>query len=403
VTGDLPAVTLQAGQSLSGSPQTPTLVQQLAEAAGGGQATYDFFSSEAKARKDLAALVAQGPAVWTLHDTAADLGYEFLAPDQPAYVATAPTGQLVLQTQLSPDVLQADSADYQEAGIATMYLVTDQCPIDVFTTTVNKLGPGIAATALGPAIATLLGALKTFVTSFFTSVSEAAGSGGSAASVATEAAETAAEAAEVDGEIVADELALSVEFGPLAIVGLVIAALTIVYMILSFGLSKTMTAWIRVFNVSAYPLQLGLAHNYNLSVKQEPTTGLLPPPGTPPAPPGVTPQSSVIFRADYVIQNDSSWEGLGIVLQAPPSGGGPGVTVAMDIPSVGPNSLAAVPSGTVDPGRFYDDMEGQNTSLSTRVGGGVTVTMGTNQNSGESPSPLGGDDGYNYEYVVVVS
>jgi hypothetical protein len=33
----------------------------------------------------------------------------------------------------------------------------------------------------------------------------------------------------------------------------------------------------------------------------------------------------------------------------------------------------------------------------------VTVALGTNQNGGESPSPLGGDDGHNDEDMVVVS
>ena len=45
-------------------------------------------------------------------------------------------------------MLQSDTTDYKEAGIATMWMVTDQTPMDVFITTVEKLGPGVAATAL---------------------------------------------------------------------------------------------------------------------------------------------------------------------------------------------------------------------------------------------------------------
>jgi len=406
MTNPLPAVSLRAAQSISGAPSTPSLLQLLQVAAGGGAATYDFFSSEAAARAQLAALVAQGSQVWALVPDAGTLGYDFVTAGQPAYVATAPLGQLVLQARLSTEVLQADTPDYAEAGIATMYLVTDQCPIDVFTTTVEKIGPGVAATALAPAVLTMLGALRTFITTFFTQVSEAAGtaSAAEAETVATDAAETAADAAEVDGEIIADELALSIEFGPLAIVGLVVAALTVVFLILSFGISKTMTAWIRVFNNSPYPLQLNLAYDYNLSVQQQPATGLLPPPGVPPAPPGVQPTSEVIYRADWVIQNDNSWKGLGIVLQAPPSQGSAGFSFAIDIPSVGDNSLAIVNDGTVDPGSFYDGMGGEDTNLSaTSTGGGLVVQVGTNQNSGESPSPLTGDDGYNYEYLVYIT
>lgn len=219
------------------------------------------------------------------------------------------------------------------------------------------------------------------------------------------AAKTAAAEAEVDGEIIAEEVALSIEFGPAAIVGLVIAAVIIVFMILSFGLSKTMTAWIRVFNASRYPLQLHIADGYNLSVKQQPKNGLLPIPGTAPTPPGVKPACSVIYRADYILQNDNTWEGLGAVVQAPPSSGGPGMTFAIDIPSVGPNSLAVVPDGTIDPHGFYNEIEGRATTLSTAVSrqdGSFAVMMGTNQIQYESPSPLDGSNGFNYEYVVLV-
>jgi hypothetical protein len=58
----------------------------------------------------------------------------------------------------------------------------------------------------------------------------------------------------------------------------------------------------------------------------------------------------------------------------------------------------------VDPTGYYSGMEGENTNLSVASGGGgLSVQIGTNQNSGESPAPLTGDDGYNHEYVVYIS
>ena len=399
---DLPQISLRAAASISGSPQNPTLVQLLQTASRGGDATFDFFSGEARARKQLADLAAQGPGVFTLVDDAGSLGLPYLGAGMPAYVATSPTGRLILQTQLSAEVMQADSSDYAEAGIATMWMVTDEGPIDVFTSTVEKLGPGVAGAALMPAMMSVLGALRTFITTFFSQVSAAAeAGGGDAATVAGDAAEAAADEAAVDGEVVADELVLSVEFGPLAVVGLAVAALSIVLMILAFGLSKTMTAWIRIFNLTPQPMQLRIAHNYNLKIRQQPTDGLLPPPGPPPAPPGVTPVTNVIFRADYVLQNDNTWDGLGVVIQAPQQGPAPGLTFMIDIPSAGDNSMAVVPSGAVDPNEFYDQMSGQITELCTQNGGPYTITAGTNQLRGQSSDPLGGDDGYNYEYVVL--
>jgi hypothetical protein len=379
----------------------------LQAASSGGQATYDFYSGEAQARQELAQLVAKGDQAWTLHQTAAELGYSFLANDHPAYVATGTKGQLILQTQLSTQVLQSDCPDYKEAGIATMYVVHGNTPVDVFTTTVEKVGPGVVAAALAPALATLLGALKTFVTTFFTEVSEAAAAGTSAADAATvagAAAETAAESAAVDGEIVADELALSIEFGPLAIVGLVVAALTIVFLVLSFGLAKTMTAWIRVYNASTQTFQLGIAYTYNLSVVQQPKDGVLPPPGTPSAPPGVQPTSEVVYHADYVLQNVNSWKGLALVLQAPPTDQTQGFSLLIDIPDAGENSVQVTADGALSAANFFAARAGKNTELaSADEDNGLTVHVGTNQLKGESPGPVDGVTGYNYEYVLLVS
>ncbi len=91
---------------------------------------------------------------------------------------------------------------------------------------------------------------------------------------------------------------------------------------------------------------------------------------TVPAPPGVDPTWEVIFRADDVLQNSAPLKGLGITLQAPPSGASPGFTFVFDIPSVGHTSMAAVGDGTRDATDFYSTHEGAShvTALHTSVG-----------------------------------
>jgi hypothetical protein len=349
----LPQVQFRAGSSVDGAP--PTLLQLLTTAAEGGQATYDFFSTDAQARAELARLAAQGDSAWTLHPDAADLGHDFLTAGQPAYVATGSSGQLIVQSQLSPDVMQADSTDYKEAGVATMWMVTSQGPVEVFVSYVEKLGPGVTAAALGPALLTLLGAFKSYVASFFSNVSTAAEGGATdAATVASDAAEGAAEEAAVDGEIIADEVAVSVSFGPLAIVGLAVAAISIVLMILAFGFAKTMTAWIRLFNATSLDLQLSLAYQYNLTVRQQPAGPTVPAIGAPPAPPGITPLDKVVYWAEYLLQNDNTLGGLGLVLQAAPAGAFPGFSVAIEIPSIGANGLTAAFDGTLDAAAYFN-------------------------------------------------
>lgn len=119
--------------------------------------------------------------------------------------------------------------------------------------------------------------------------------------------------------------------------------------------------------------------------------------------PRVTPTSKVIIRADYVLQNSASLTGLGITLQSPPTGGYPGFTFMFDIPSVGHNSMAAVGDGTRDAQDFYSNHEGPHHVTTLRTGAGpLELRVGTNQTSEQSDSPLTGDKGFNYEYVLLL-
>jgi hypothetical protein len=410
----LPSVQFRAGATTGGVLGTGGLQGQLAAAVQGGQAAFDFYSGESATRVELArAASQQGAAGWQQHPDAAALRLDFLIAGQPAMTLSASSGMLVLQAQLSPPVMQQDCGDYRSAGIATMYVVHGQTCMDVFITEIEKQGPGITGAALGPALLTVLGAFKTYLTSFFAKATALAESGATdAGAVAEEAASTAAEEAAVEGEVVAEEVAVSIEFGPLAIVGLVIAAVMLVWMIISFGLSKTMTAWIRLYNATHYPIQADLVYSYNLSPVQEPKAGAVLPVGVPPAPPGITPSGEqVIFRADWALQNAETLGGLGLCLRMINYAADfPSAMMMIDIPSVGANSMNATADGNVSASQYYAGNEGVNTSLSlvTPLGEDwthdpVTLRVGTNQNSGESSSPMGGDSGYNYEYVIVLA
>ena len=320
---------------------------------------------------------------------------------------------LVLQAQLSSPVMQEGSDDYKTAGVATMTVVHDQTCMDVFLIEVQKQGPAISGAAVTPALLTVLGAFKTYVTSFFSKASALAESGATdAEAVASEAASTAAEEAAVDGEVVAEEVAVSIEFGPLAIVGLAVAAVTLIWMIISFGLSKTMTAWNHLYNATHYEIRADLPYTCNLSPLQEPATGAIPPVGTPSAPPGITPsREPVNLRADWMLQNSETLGSLGLTLRMVDYTGSisPSAMMMIDIPSVGPNSMNAIANGMVDPRQYYAENEGANTLTSlVRVLGGdvndpVTLRVGTNQTTGQSASPLGGDPGYNYECIILLA
>lgn len=404
--GDMPTVQFRTSNTQSGAPYSPHFSQYLQAGLLGGGITYEFFAGNMGALHDIAQTIANGgDGAWQLTQQASSLGYDFLEPNTPAHYVQAARGTLIVQVQTSTSVLQETTTDYKEAGIATVYLVTSAGPVDVMISSIEKLGPSIAAVALGPALMTILGAFKTFVQSFVTKAFSAASEGATDASaVAGEAAEEAAGDAAIEGEVLADEVAISLTFSPLAIAGIVVAVIALVLAIILFFLAKTMTGIVKFYNASDQQIVLSLCYGYDLALKQTPQTGILPGMSLPPAPPGVKPLEQVIYRADYMFQNDTSVEGIGIVLQAGEANDFPGLTFMIDIPSVGDNSMYVALSAQADCEEVYSTQSGQFTTLTQSTSAGAyTLSVATNQVSGESQSPITGESGYFYEYLVVLS
>ncbi|WP_106253949.1 hypothetical protein [Phormidesmis priestleyi] len=402
----LPQVQFRASHTLNGAPDRPTLVQNLHAALKGGNPTYDFFSGDMAALHDIAQQIANnGDSAWQQASQPSSLGYDFLDPNAPVHYVKGSKGTLVVQVLADNSILGQDTPDYKQAGIATTYLVTDQGPISVIVNWVEKLGPAIASVAIAPALLAILGAFKTFLQSYLTRAYSAIAEGATdSATVSEEAATEAAEDAAIDGEVVADEVALSLTFSPLAIVGIAVAAIAAIIAIILFFLAKTMICLVKIFNYTDQTLNLALCYEYDLVAKEVPQSGSMPPIGIAPAPPGVKPLDSVIYRADYQFQNDSSVNGLGVVIHGDGSGDFPGMTAVIDIPAVGNNSLYVDLKNTEDWDQLYENIDhGQYDQLTMGVSNsGYQLSIATNQLRGESPSPITGETGYFYEYLIVI-
>ncbi|PSB20981.1 hypothetical protein C7B65_06150 [Phormidesmis priestleyi ULC007] len=355
---------------------------------------------------DIAQQIANnGDSAWQQASQPSSLGYDFLDPNAPVHYVKGSKGTLVVQVLADNSILGQDTPDYKQAGIATTYLVTDQGPISVIVNWVEKLGPAIASVAIAPALLAILGAFKTFLQSYLTRAYSAIAEGATdSATVSEEAATEAAEDAAIDGEVVADEVALSLTFSPLAIVGIAVAAIAAIIAIILFFLAKTMICLVKIFNYTDQTLNLALCYEYDLVAKEVPQSGSMPPIGIAPAPPGVKPLDSVIYRADYQFQNDSSVNGLGVVIHGDGSGDFPGMTAVIDIPAVGNNSLYVDLKNTEDWDQLYENIDhGQYDQLTMGVSNsGYQLSIATNQLRGESPSPITGETGYFYEYLIVI-
>jgi hypothetical protein len=406
MANSLPQVQFRASQTLNGAPDRPNLVQELHTALQGGSPTYDFFCGDMAALHDIAQQIAQnGDQAWQQTSQPSSLGYDFLDPNTPVHYVKGSKGTLVVQVLADHDVLGQDTPDYKQAGVATTYLVTDQGPISVIVNWVEKLGPAIAGIAIAPALLTILGAFKTFLQSYLTSAYNAIANGAAdSTAVSEEAAAGAAEDAAVDGEVIADEVAISLSFSPLAIAGIAVAAIAAIIAIILFFLAKTMFCLVKIFNYTDQTLNLALCYEYDLVAKEVPQSGSMPPVGIAPAPPGVKPLDSIIYRADYQFQNDSSVNGLGVVIHGDGSGDFPGMTAVIDIPAIGNNSLYVDLQDTEDWDQLYENIDqGQYAQLTMSVTNSTyRLSIATNQLRGESPSPITGETGYFYEYLIVV-
>ena len=408
-SSSLPQVQFQATNTLNGSPDQSGFVQELHAALQGGTAVYDFFSGDMSALSDVVQqITTNGDSAWQLASQGSSLPYDFLDPNAPVHYVQSGKGTLLVQVLVDPNVLGEATTEYKQAGIATTFLVTSQGLISIIVNDVEKIGAAIASTFIAPAVLTILKAFKNFLLSYMTRASNAiAGGATDSTAVSTEAAEGAAEDAAVD-EVVGDEFVLSLSFSSVAVAGIAVAAVVAVIVLILLFLAKTMSCLIKFYNYTNQTLSLAMCYEYDLVAKVVPQTGTMPPIGTAPAPPGVKPLDSVIYRADYQFQNDISVAGLGVIIHGDGSGDFPGMTVVIDIPSVGDNSLYVDLNNTEDWDQLYQEIDNGNyRQLTMSVSSPATnpkyrLSIATNQLNGESASPITGDTGYYYEYLVVV-
>jgi hypothetical protein len=400
-------VQFRINNSTNAAPKTESFLDLLHEALEGGKKTFEFFKGDMSALHKLAKQIRdQQDGAWQRVDQGSALGHDFVDPNTPAYVANVDDDkQVIVQVHSDDTAMQQDSSDdFKVVGVGMMYVVHKNSLINVVISDIEKLGPGIVGIALLPAVSTLLGAFRQWIQTFITRLYTAAEAGEEDALLMTsQSAEVASEEAAIDGEIIAEELTISVSFGPLAVVGLVVAAITIIISVLLFFLAKTMNCIIRFYNVTDdQQLSLSVCFQHDIQALQQPAQGVIVPPISTPTTPFGPALQKVITRVDYVFQNDSSIEGLGVVIQSPANGNFQGLSFMIDIPSIGDNSIWSKLK-IKDCDDIWDNEAGEHkTKTFSDKENGYKLSMATNQLSGQSDSPLDGTEGYYYEFLIVL-
>lgn len=259
-----------------------------------------------------------------------------------------------------------------------------------------------------------VGVVKKFIKNLIDGVFEAGEVGGLAAAnqVAEENAHQAASEAAVEGEEIAigegETIVADIGFGVIEATEIVFALGEIAMTIILNLLAKEILSFVRCYNNTNQEIE------FSICLIEE-DTGVASAPALPQDPvyiPGVSPAwtppwiigMNAVHYANLVFGNTDSLKGVGFVLKAQPNGDFPGFNVLINIPNTGDNSMMASFNTDDNCGDYWEKHSNGTNELSfTTSSGSYNLEIATNQISGKSPSPVDGSNGYNYEYIVLLS
>ena len=390
-----------------------SLVQLIKEALIGGQAVEDFFEGNFTALNQLYETVATGgDSVW-LDGTNEKTGLPM------HYVNDGKNFLSVNIGHIDHDVLKngtGSTDNYKQAGSIAITLTTDQGTSVQAVHIVEYAGlglggflttPALTKYIIKPALRTMVRFIKNLVSKVFKRGSGSASDPNDAENGANEEAETAAaesgEETSSEVGVFATVLEYSSEISFVVGVG-VFAVVLIIYL-----LEKQMTDYVKFYNATSEDVDFGICwlksgSGAELAPAKIGETSVVKKMGSAPTPPGVISSDKVIYRSDSTVINTDSLKGIGFVMNAKAKGDFPGFKVMVDVPSVGDNSLYIGFGNNSDCKTVWDHQSGKNTNLTAVTESGkYKLQIATNANSGESPNPYNMEDGYNYEYLIVLT
>lgn len=410
------------GARTSAVGTTRRIEEALASAvARGGTVVHDLFTEDLSALNKLYTDVGtSGDSIW-IRGTDTTTG----APTW--YVASGSTMLTVglYITSSGKQILRdgtAGSEDLRDIGFAYVTLVSgadeDNPGISqIATNLVRYAGEGIphidAADGLKKVIEKTASVVKKYVVRVIklTLESEGASVPAAARAAAEQNAEQAANEASAREESIAisetETIVADIEVSIADVVGLVFSLGTLALTIILNLLSKQIASFVRFYNATDVDVEFSICW-----IKEGSAAAVMPAlPNTPvtiPAPgPAWTPPwiigDDATHYVDMVFANTDSLKGVGFVLKARPNGDFPGINAMVNIPNSGDNSLQVSFTTDDDCYAYWQQHKNNNKEVTASVhSGAYTLSIATNQVSGKSPSPVDGQNGYNYEHLIVL-
>ncbi|MGA8193833.1 MAG: hypothetical protein WB902_10730 [Acetobacteraceae bacterium] len=408
-----PQIQLQPASTVpTAAGNQPNLLQALQSALAGGTPVYNFFSKYHQTLQTFYQTMATGDDTIWLDGT-----------DQsgnPVKYVTVGNNYLTLSANITDTgpLVNGTGSDPKLVGVATVTVSIDNlgthiCAIhDVLYTGMALGGAGILVPFVG-------GALKAY--RFYTS--------GLAKRAAIyvdddglQPSGTASEdGATIDGQAAADSQitdispylpTLEIEVSTAEVVGAVGGAAIVFIMVLLQIMLVEARDYVQFYNVTSQDIKFGIGYLWrNISCNGPAPVGqtaTIKAVQSPPTVPGIIPSDTVINYALITFDNSGSGESIGYVLEATPSGDFPGFRVAVYVGGDGGDTSLYLAFTNDDCNDFWQQFDddpgtGQETLTMQATYGKYTLAIALNQLDGQSPSPLDGTMGYNFEHLIVLT
>lgn len=396
----------------------PNLLQMLQSALQGGTPVYNFFSTYHQTLQTFYDTIATGDdTIWL--DGTDEKG-------NPVKYVQVGNNYLTLSANITDTkpLENGTGTDYQPVGVATLTISIDNFGTHIVAVH-NILYAGMALGGVGILAPFVSGAVQAY--RFYTSdlVKRAAievdnaglkppdAAGEEGAAIDSEAANGASNIPDISPYLPQ----LEVEIGTGEVVGAVGGAILILVMVLLQLMLVEVRNYVQFYNVTSQDIQFGIGYlpwgnvscNGPAPVGQTATIKAV---GSPPTVPGIIPDETVINYALITMDNAGSGNSIGYVLQATPSGDFPGFRVAVYVAGDGSNTSLHLAFTNDDCNDFWQQFDppnqgvpgtGQSTLTMNATYDNYTLYIALNQLNGQSPSPLDGTEGYNFEHLIVLT
>jgi hypothetical protein len=393
-------------------------LQQLQSALQGAAPVHNFFSSYHQTLQTFFDTIATGDDTIWLDGTEGN-------GNPVRYVQIGNNYLTVCGNITDTDpIITGTGTDYEPVGVATVTVTIDNFGThvvavhDVFYAGIG-MGVGIAA-ALSALLRSVVQVYRTYVIDLSKAATvyladnppqppaQAEEAGGD---IDSEAASAAYESVELPwGSFVSVDMAGAVTGaagGAALVLLLVVLQLTMV----------DVRDYVQFYNVTSQDIQFGIGYlpwdnvscNGPAPVGQTATIKAV---GSPPTVPGIIPSDTVINYALITMDNSGSGDSIGYVLEATPSAGFPGFRVAVYVAGDGSDTSLYLAFTNDDCNDFWQQFDppyqgdsgtGQTTLTMQATSGNYTLSIALNQLKGQSPSPLDGTMGYNFEHLIVLT